>query len=341
LIKRLHKRPVLIVAAAIAILLALTSMWFISLNPIERASAVIKINQIIVYGAVSGPLYALLALGFTLIYGVAGVVNMTHGALFMLGAYMFFAFGPLGFFQLEILPALILAAIFVGIVGSIIYALTVHPIVEDELAVLVVTVGVALILQQLIIIGFNTAFKATYLAVPTITFAGLPLYVTFMGVKLASSSLLVCGVSVALFSLVLIFISKAKIGRAMRAVAQDREAAMLMGINTTRLYMLTMAISASLAATAGIFIASSTTGTAEPSMWLHPLVISFAVVILGGLGSLKGTIVGAFIVGYAENAVVILNPLGSSLAGAVALAIMVLVLLIRPRGIFGKRIEME
>jgi len=341
LFKRLQKRPVLIVTAALVILLALISIWLISLNPIDREYALAKINSVIVNGAVSGPLYALLALGFTLIYGVTGVVNMTHGTLYMLGAYMFFAFGPLGFFQLEILPAIVLAAIFVGIVGSIIYALTIHPIIEDELAVLVVTVGVALILQQLIIIGFDMAFKATYLAIPTITLAGLPLNVTFMGVKLASSSLLVCGVSVVLFTVVMIFISKAKIGRAMRAVAQDREAAMLMGINTTRLYMLTMAISASLAATAGIFIATSTTGTAEPSMWLRPLVISFAIVILGGLGSLKGTIVGAFIVGYAENAVIILTPAGSTLAGAVALAIMVLVLLIRPRGIFGKRIEME
>jgi len=205
------------------------------------------------------------------------------------------------------------------------------------LAVLVVTVGVALALQQLVIIGFGRAFGATYLAVPSF----LPGYATLLGVRVSNSRLLVSVVSLVLVAAIWLFITGSKIGRAMRAVAQDREAAMLMGINTTRLYMLTMAISGSLAATAGIFISSSTTGTADPAMWLHPLVMSFAIVILGGLGSIKGTLVGAFIIGYVENAVILVLPETTFLAGAIVLAIMVLVLLIRPRGIFGKRIELE
>jgi len=295
------------------------------------------IALLIVSGAISSAVYALLALGFTLIFGVAHIVNMAHGALFMLGAYMFFAFGPRGLLGLGILPALILAAIFVAIMGSIIYLLTMHPIVEDQLAVLVVTVAVALIVQQLIIIGFTESFGGTYLAVPPFMSG----YVTLLGVRVAKSRVLVSAVSLVLFAAILVFIKKFKIGKAMRAISQDREVAMLMGINTTRLIMLTMAISASLAATAGIFIASSTTGTADPAMWLHPLVISFAIVILGGLGSIKGTLIGAFVMGYAENAVTIGLPRGSYLAGAVALGIMVLVLLVRPRGIFGKRIELE
>ena len=297
----------------------------------------IDVNVIIVSGAIAGAVFALLALGFTLIFGVAHVVNMAHGALFMLGAYMFFAFGPKGLLQLEPLPAVILAAIFVGIMGSIVYLLAMHPIIDDELAVLVATVGVALIFQQLIVIGFTEAFGATYLAVPPFVKG----YVTLLGVRVAKSRILVSVVSLILFAAVLIFITKFKIGKAMRAISQDREVAMLMGINTRRVIMLTMAISASLAATAGMFIASSTTGTADPAMWLHPLILSFAIVILGGLGSIKGTLIGAFIVGYAENAVIVADPRGGYLAGATALAIMVLVLLLRPRGIFGKRIELE
>ncbi len=296
------------------------------------------IERLIVIGAMSGAVYALLALGFTLIYGVARVVNFTHGAFFMLGAYMFYAFGARGIFQLDPLPALILAAIFVGVMGGVTYLLTIHPIIEDELAVLVSTVAVALIIQQLIVLGFTNAFDSAYLAVPP--FLSGP-YFTLLGVRVARSRVIVSGISLVLVAAVMIFITKAKIGKAMRAIAQDREAAMLMGINTTRIVMLTMAISTSLGAIAGIFIASSTTGTAEPSMWLSPLVLSFAIVILGGLGSIKGTLLGAFIVGYAENAVVIGLPRGSYLAGAVALGIMVIVLLLRPRGIFGKRIELE
>ncbi len=295
------------------------------------------IETLLITGALAGAVYALLALGFTLIYGVAGVVNMAHGALFMLGAFMFFAFGPLGYFRLDVFSALVLAALFVGVMGSIVYVLTIHQIIKDMLAVLVVTIGVALLFQQLIVIGFGAVFGSAYQAVPPF----LSGYQTLLGVRVPNSRLLVAGISMVLFVLVWGFIAKFKIGRAMRAVSQDREAAMLMGINTTRLYIVTMAISAALAAIAGIFIASSTTSTADPAMWLRPLVMSFAIVVLGGLGSIKGTIVGAFIIGYIESAVVVFLPQESFLASAFALAIMVLVLLVRPRGIFGKRIELE
>jgi len=295
------------------------------------------IENFLITGALAGAVYALLALGFTLIYGVAGVVNMAHGALFMLGAFLFFAFGPLGSFGLGVFPALVLAAIFVGITGSIVYVLTIHQIIRDMLAVLVVTIGVALLFQQVIVIVFGAVFGSAYQAVPPL----LDGYQTFLGVRVPNSRLLVAVVSLSLIAIVWTFISKLKIGRAMRAVAQDREAAMLMGINTTKLYMMTMAISASLAAIAGIFIASSTTTTADPAMWLRPLVMSFAIVILGGLGSIKGTIIGAFIIGYVESAVVVFLPQESFLASAFTLAIMVVVLLVRPRGLFGRRIELE
>lgn len=294
------------------------------------------IENFLITGALAGAVYALLALGFTLIYGVAGIVNMAHGALFMLGAFIFFAFGPSAL-GMGILPALIFAGISVGVIGSVIYLLTIHQIVKDMLAVLVVTIGVTLLLQQLVVIGFGGAFGSPRQAIPAL----LSGYQTILGVAVPNKRLLVAGVSLGLFALVWTFISRFKIGRAMRAVAQDREAAMLMGINTTRLYMATMAISAALAAVAGIFIASSTTATADPAMWVHPLVMSFAIVVLGGLGSIKGTLVGAFIIGYVESAVVVFLPQESFLAGAFALAIMVLVLLVRPRGIFGKRIELE
>ena len=295
------------------------------------------IENFLITGALAGAVYALLALGFTLIYGVAGVVNMAHGALFMLGAYMFFAFGPFGVFGLDVFSALVLAAIFVSATGSVVYLLTIHQIIKDMLAVLVVTIGVALLLQHMIVIGFGTAFGSTYQAVPAFL-SGIQI---LLGVKVPNTNLLVAGVSVGLFALVWIFITKFKIGKAMRAVAQDREAAMLMGINTTRLYMVTMAISAALSAIAGIFIISSTTNTADPAMWLQPLVMSFAIVVLGGLGSIKGTLVGAFIIGYVGSAVVVFLPQESFLASAFALVIMVLVLLVRPRGIFGKRVELE
>jgi len=291
------------------------------------------IEAILIYGATAGAIYALLALGFTLIYGVSGVVNLAHGAFYMLGAYAFFIFGSQGFFKFESILALIFAAIFVGIVSSIVYRLTVHPVIQDEVAVLVVTVALALIFQQIILLGFGSSL----VPVPSLWEGST----VILGVTLTYSRLLAFAASLGLFASLWVLITMSKIGRAMRAISQDREAAMLMGINTERLYILTMAISAAFAALAGVFISASLTGVASPFMWLEPLAMSFAIVILGGLGSIKGTFVGGFIIGYAETTVALLLPQGGMIGLAVPFIIMVLILFLRPKGLFGKRIEME
>lgn len=299
------------------------------------------IEEIIISGAIAGAVYGLLALGFTLIYGVSGVVNLAHGSLYMLGAYMFYVFGTLGFSGSEPLLAsflaLILAVVFVGIVGSIAYRLTIHPVIGDEVAVMVVTVCLALIFQQLVMSIFGTSFppvrwpEGSFLLIST----------SILGVTVQYSRILAFLVSLGLFFSLLVFITKRKIGKAMRAVSQDREVAMLMGINTERLYMLTMALSAMFAAVAGILITTSTTMSAGAWMWLHPLALSFSIVILGGLGSIKGSLIGGFILGYAEQIVAIEVPEGGAIVGVVPLVVMVAVLLLRPKGLFGKRIEME
>ena len=262
------------------------------------------------------------------------MVNLAHGALFMLGAYIFFDFGPYGRLQLlDPIPAVILATLLVGIVGIIMYRLAIHPILGDEVAMLVVTVGVALILQQIILLEYGSEFRP----VPTLAEGST----TFLGVRVTYSRVIALFVSIILLLATWVFILKSKIGGALRAISQDREVAMLMGINTNALFMLTMFISASLAALAGIFVSASTTGAASAFMWLHPLGLSFAIVILGGLGSIKGTVLGGFIIGYAENAVAIIVPEGGAIVSVVPFTIMILVLLLRPKGIFGKRVEME
>jgi len=295
------------------------------------------LETLLIFGAIAGAVYALLALGFTLIYGVAKVVNMAHGTLFMLGAYMFFVFGPFGYFKLDPIPALILSAITIGIMGSIIYLIFIHPVIEDELAAIVSTVCAAMIIQQIIFVDPPLGFGGEHKGVPALVSGSTEI----LGVTLSNSKILALTVSVALFIVVSVFIAKTKTGRAMRAVSQDREVSMLMGVNTTRLYILTIAVASALAAIAGVLITGSTSPVAEPHMWLTPLFMSFAIVILGGLGSVKGSFIGGFIVGYAGETVVYLAPEGIFLKGAVALAVMVAVLLIRPKGLFGKRVELE
>lgn len=282
-----------------------------------------------------GALYALLALGFTLIYGVANVLNLSHGAFYMLGAYIFYAFGTRA--QLEPFLALILAIIFVGFLGAVVYRLFVSPIIESEIIVMVVTLGAALIFQYLVMLLFAKGGIAEHTPLPTLLSGGL----YFIGVWMSLQKILALTVSFSLIAALWIFISKSKTGRAMRAMAQDREAALLMGINTERLFMLTMALSAALAAVAGVLIPTSMYIDAKPDMWTEPLIISFAVVILGGLGSIKGSLVGAFIIAYAEQSVLLFLEGGESLSGTASLLVMVLVLLLRPKGLFGKRVEME
>jgi len=317
------------------------------------------IEPILVYGVILGAIYALLALGFTLIYGVCRVVNLTHGSFFMLGAYAFYTFETWAFFQLAPIPALILGTIVVGIIGGIVYRLFVHPVIGDEVTVMVVTVSLALIIQQLTLL----IFSSTLVPVPPLLKGSILIWgvatdqlghtqtfilsqppegwTLFQSVTETYSRLLALAASLGLFVSLWVFISKSKIGRAMRAVSQDREAAMLMGVNTERLYILTMGISAAFAALAGIFIASSTLQVAYPYMWLSPLAMSFAIVILGGLGSIKGTFIGGFIIGFLENAVAILIPQGGNLVPAIPFITMVVILFLRPKGLFGKRIELE
>jgi len=310
------------------------------------------IEEIIIFGAISGGVYALLALGFTLIYGISGIVNLAHGSFYMLGAYMFYVLGPYIGHALQILgvPAaevhgaiwvsvlvLVVAVIFVAVVGSVLYRLTIHPVLGDEVAVLVVTVFLALIFQQLILLIFGTTFPPVRWPVGSI----LTISTSVWGVTLQYSRILAFAASLVLFSSFFVIITKTKIGKAMRAVSQDREVAMLMGINTERLYMLTMGISAMLAAIASILITTSTTMSAGAWMWLHPLALSFSIVILGGLGSIKGSLIGGFIIGYAEQIVKTTVPDAGQIVGVVPLTVMVLVLLLRPKGLFGKRIEME
>jgi branched-chain amino acid transport system permease protein len=291
------------------------------------------VEQLLILGVVASAVYALLSLGFTLSFGIARIVNMAHGSFFMLGAYFYFYYGARGFGKLDVFPSLILAAITVAIIGAVFYRLAIHSVMGDDVALIVVTIGGALVFQQAVTIIFGTGHVTIN---PLMEGA-----IHISNVAVTYSKILAITISLSLFACISIFISKTKMGRAMKALSQDREAAMLMGINTEALATLTVAIAGAMGAVAGTLIPASTSQMADPFMWTPPLTIAFAVVILGGLGSIKGTLVGALILGFSETAVGLYFPEGGFLKTAVALGVMVTVLLIRPRGLFGKRIELE
>jgi branched-chain amino acid transport system permease protein len=159
------------------------------------------------------------------------------------------------------------------------------------------------------------------------------------GTRVLYQNFLAIGVILVVLFALWALLSKTKLGKAIRAIAEDTEVANLMGINVSRICTITVGISILLAGIAGVVI--SPIEMVHPLMWIHPLTIVLAAVVLGGLGSVKGSVIAAFILGFAETAVVFLIQGGSFLKGAVSLAVMVLVLLIRPEGLFGVVFEEE
>lgn len=164
-------------------------------------------------------------------------------------------------------------------------------------------------------------------------------FLTVLGVKVAYQQLLTFLVVLLVLSLVWLFLEHTRLGLAIRTTAQDREVANLMGMDVARIAMLAMAISVGMAGVAGAVVVPLF--VLDPFMWLSPLIMVMAVVVLGGLGSIKGSFLGAYILGFAESLVVFLLPMGSFLKGSVALSVMIAVLLVRPEGLFGIAFEEE
>ena len=287
------------------------------------------ILNVIISGLVSGSIYALLAIGFSLIFGVARIVNIAHTAFYMVAAYgIYFGTHQLGFHSLWCILA---SVVIVTGFGLIIYKFFIDPIREHEAAVLISTIALAMAMQEVMLL----IFTGSYLSVPALIGG----FFTVFRVKVFYQQLLTFGLVLFILAALWILLMKTKLGLAIRATAQDREVANLMGINESRAAMLTMGITVGLAGLAGAVVVPLT--ILDPFMWMHPLIMMMAVVVLGGLGSLKGSFVGAYILGFAESLVVFLIPKGAFLKGSVALSVMILVLLIRPEGLFGISFEEE
>jgi branched-chain amino acid transport system permease protein len=285
--------------------------------------------NIIISGLISGSVYALLAIGFSLIFGVARIVNIAHTAFYMVAAYcIYIVTHKMGFHPLW---GMVAAIVLVTLLGLISYKIFINPIREHEGAVLIATIALAMAFQEVMAL----IFTGTYLSVPSLVKG----YLAVLGVKVFYQQLLTFCVALLIMAVLWVLLMKTKLGLAIRSTAQDREVANLMGINEAQIAMMTMGISVGLSALTGAVVVPLT--ILEPHMWMHPLIMMMAVVVLGGLGSLKGSFLGAYILGFAEALVVFLAPMGAFLKGSVALSVMILVLLIRPEGLFGVSFEEE
>jgi branched-chain amino acid transport system permease protein len=287
------------------------------------------IIDIIISGLISGSTFALLAIGFSLIFGVARILNLAHTAFYMLAAYcIYIVTQKMGFHPMW---GMVTAIVLVTLLGLISYKIFINPIREHEGAVLIATIALAMIFQEIM----SLIFTATFLSVPAL----IKGFFIILGVKVFFQQLLTFCAALLVMAGLWVFLMRTKLGLAIRSTAQDREVANLMGIDEARVAMVTMGISVGLASFTGAIVVPLT--VLEPHMWGTPLVMMMAVVVLGGLGSLKGSFIGAYILGFAQALVVFLAPKGAFLKGSVALSIMILVLLIRPEGLFGVYFEEE
>ena len=287
------------------------------------------LQDIAVTGLVNGGVYALLAVGFSLIFGVARIVNIAHTGFYMLAAYLFYAL--LVKIGLGFVISGVTAVAAVTLLAVVCYRLVIEPVREHDAAVLIATIALGYIFQELMLVSFG----GHYLGIPS-TLEGA---VRLLGVSIPYQRVLILVVAAAMLTATWLVLYRTRLGLAIRATANDLEVANLMGMNVHRVAMATVAISAALAAIAGVVVAP--VFVVDPFMWLSPLVTMLAIVVLGGLGSLKGSLIGALIIGYVEAITVFAVPAGAYLKGAVALLIMVVVLLVRPEGLFGVAFEEE
>ena len=287
------------------------------------------ILDIIITSLIHGSTYALLAIGFSLIFGVARIVNIAHTAFYMVAAFcIFYVTYHMGFHPIV---GMLIGVPLVTVLGMVTYRIFIAPIREHEGAVLIGTIALAIALQEVMLL----IFTGDYRSVPPL----VPGFFDILGVKVQYQQLITFIAALIILGLLRILLLKTRLGLAVRSTAQDREVANLMGMNESRVALYTVGISIALAGFTGAVIVPLT--IVEPFMWLHPLIMMMAVVVLGGLGSIKGSFFAAYILGFAESLVVFLIPMGAFLKGSVALSIMILVLLIRPEGLFGIAFEEE
>lgn len=286
-------------------------------------------SLLLVNGLVLGSTYAVLAVGFALIFSVARLLNFAHTGLYMLSAYLMYIL--ISVMDLSVSVAVVVAIVCPPIIAVIFYKLLIERVKEHEFPIIILTFSLVWLIQETFLISFDA------------NLLGIEPYVTgfteFSGIRVSNQHIFAFAVCMLVLFGLWQLLAHTRLGIAIRAVSQDTETANLMGINVGLIEMSTVGISAALAGVAAVVVAPLF--AIDPHMWLHPLIIVLAAVVLGGLGSLKGAFIGAFFLGFVEVTVVSVIPQGSFLRGAISLLAMVIVLTLRPDGLFGVVFEEE
>ena len=287
-----------------------------------------KLIQTLISGLSLGSIYALIALGYTMVYGIAKMLNFAHGDIIMVGAYAVIT----AVFTMGLPPfiAILISIALCALLGIVIEFLAYRPLRQAQpLAVLITAIGVSYLLQNLALLIYGSEQKAfpTIVALPTVHIGGV--YID--GITLAT--LVVTAVIMVALSL---FINKTRMGKAMRAVSEDKEAAELMGISVNRTITVTFAIGSALAGVAAIFYGAAYTYI-RPTTGAMPGIKAFTAAVFGGIGSIPGAMLGDILLGVIEQ--LSKTYISTLWADAIVFGVLVVVLVVKPTGLLGKKIS--
>lgn len=285
----------------------------------------------LINGISLGSVYAIIALGYTMVYGIAKMLNFAHGDIIMVGAYVIF--NCMSAFKLPAIVSVLISMVICTALGVLIERVAYRPLrnASSSLAVLITAIGVSYLLQNVALLIFKADTKS---------FSSV---VSIQAIKLFDGQLTISGEAIVTVSVCVIvmialtlFVNKTKAGQAMQAVSEDRGAAQLMGINVNGTIALTFAIGSALAAVAGALMCSAYPNL-TPYTGTMPGIKAFVAAVFGGIGSIPGAMIGGLLIGIIE----ILGKayISSQMADAIVFAVLVVVLLVKPAGLLGKNVQ--
>ena len=274
----------------------------------------------LINGISLGSVYAIIALGYTMVYGIAKMLNFAHGDVIMIGAYM--ALITMMKAGMSPILAIVAAVIVCTVLGILIERIAYKPLrnASSSLAVLITAIGVSYLLQNTALLVFGANAQT------------FPSVIKWKGLSLAGGKLNISGETIVL----MLFVQKSKPGQAMRAVSEDKGAAQLMGINVNGTIALTFAIGSALAAVAGVLLCSAYPSL-TPYTGAMPGIKAFVAAVFGGIGSIPGAFIGGILLGVIE--IFGKAYISSQMADAIVFAVLIIVLLVKPTGLLGKKIQ--
>ena len=285
----------------------------------------------LINGISLGSVYAIIALGYTMVYGIAKMLNFAHGDVIMIGAYTVLTL--LTGAGLNPWLAVVIGIVVCTVLGIVIEKVAYKPLrgASSSLAVLITAIGVSYLLQNvaLLVFGANTKSFINVITVPSVSLAEGKLVITGTTiVTIIACIIIMCGL--------MLFVNKTKPGRAMKAVSEDRGAAQLMGVNVNATISLTFAIGSGLATIAGVLLCSAYPSL-TPYTGAMPGIRAFVAAVFGGIGSIPGAMIGGILLGVIQ--ILSTAYISSQVADAIVFAVLIVVLLVKPTGLFGKNIQ--